>query len=189
MRNGILLLSFVGIMALCSAARAAIFEVPLPVTGTYRYHETRDFAFDLGMRLQEVHSVEFLAEGTILSPLTGPPGGPYRPIDGAFIAALQREDMPTTAGAPPAGKDSYPDPEPFSGSGSFTNQTWAFLLDGAAEGRVYWGAAELITGGAAGGEGILTSATLIIDATPVPEPAAISSLLISVFPLLRRRRR
>jgi hypothetical protein len=188
MRNGILLSALVGVMAWSGIARADIFEVPLPVTGTYHYLQTRDFSFDLGVRLQEVHAVRFRAEGSILSPLTGPAGGPYRPIDGAFIAALQREDMPTTAGAPSAGKDTYPDPEPFSGFGTFTEQTWGFLLDGTAEGRVYWGAAEFTTGGASGGQGILNSAMLIIDATPVPEPTALSILSILMLPLFRRQR-
>ena len=189
MRNGILLSALVGVMAWSGIASADIFEVPLPVTGTYHYHQTRDFSFDLGVRLQEVHSVEFRAEGSIISPLTGPAGGPYRPIDGAFVAALQREDMSTTAGAPPVGKDTYPDPEPFSGSGTFTEQTWGFLLDGSAEGRVYWGAAEFITGGASGGQGILTAATLIIDATPVPEPGLISLFAAGLWALSRRHPR
>ena len=190
MRNGILLLSLVGTITVCGVARAEIFEVPLPVTGTYHYLQTRDFSVDLGVRLQEVHAVEFRAAGSIVSPVTGPAGGPYRPIGGLFVMALVRDDMSgTTANTPPAGKDTYPDPEPFLDSGSFNQQTWGFLLDGSAEGRMYFAGGEWVSGTAGGGQGILTVATLIIDATPVPEPTAISTLSMLTIPLLRRRRR
>jgi hypothetical protein len=180
---------FVFISVLAQVARGEVYEVALPVTGTYHYLQTRDFSFDLGVRLQEVHSVEFRAEGSILSVLTGPAGGPYEPIGGTFVAALLRDGLlSTTAHTPPAGKETYPDPEPFSGSGTFNQQTWAFLVDGTAEGHVYMAGGEWHTGSAGGGQGILTSATLVIDATPVPEAGVGALVCVGAVGLLRRRR-
>jgi hypothetical protein len=182
------ILSSLIVISCCGLARAEVYEIPLPVTGEYAFRERRDFSIDLGFPLLQVHSVKFRAEGTIMAPVDFwdvPPS----PANGAFIAALVREDMSTTAGSPPAGRATYPEPEPFAGVGSFPEQTWQFLLDGSAEGSVYFGLGQFIRGAAAGGQGVLTTASLVIDATPVPEPGLLAAGAAALAGLAGRRRR
>ena len=168
-------------------ARGEVFEVPLPVTGEYTVRQRREFAFDLGVELAEVHSVAFRSQGTIVAPLDAVGTPPYQPTDGLFIATLLDQPLGTVthAYAPPVGRETYPAPAPFSGSDDFGAVSWEFLLDGKAGGMVWFGH-SFVRGTAVFGQGVLTSATLVVDATPVPEPGILGIAVGAV--VLRRRR-
>jgi hypothetical protein len=195
MRNGLVRAivvaasALLGIGGLCGAAQAEIYEIPLPL-GEYRYQEQRNFSFDLGTELSEVHSVAFRSAGTMVAPLGGSYPGPYTtPVQGAFIATLFT-DGPLAASlqSPAAGAATYPEPEPFAGVDTSSRPTWPFLLDGKAEGHVLF-AHGSPTSGASGGLGVLTTATLVIQGTPVPEPTSAPLMLLLLHPLMSRRRR
>ena len=179
------------IASICGTARAVVYEVPLSVTGDYGTLNGKNFEIDLGFALAAVHSVHVRAEGTIAGPLTGPFGGPWNtPANGMFRFVMFRDEPPhALAEGPRVGRETHPAPEPFAGVASFSDQSWDFLLDGSADGY-----AQLLIGdpfrlGWTGGHGRLTTATLVIDATPVPEPAFSSLGAFLLLPLLSRRRR
>ena len=193
MRNGFLLSALIAIVALSGVTRADVFEVPLP-TGEYHFKQRQPFSLDLGTELAEIRSVRVHAEGSIVAPLAGPYGpGPTTPINGTFAIGLLRDGqtaMSVTTGL--AGRATYPDPEPFAETVPFGENpaVWQFLLDGKADGYVQFVHGDLIREIAGDGRGILSTATLIIDATPIPEPAGLLPLgAATLWGLSRRHRR
>ena len=161
-------------LILKSIGYAAIFQVPLNVNGYYEFGDSINFDIDLGVQLSEIYEVRFLSEGNITA-LDAP---------GLFECTLiagttQRQNAYTT-------EIFDPEPTSFDSNASFVssnNATWDFLLDGNANGYV-----RLITSVVYPPEfppenitGNITSASLLIDAMPVPEPATILLLGFGVL--------
>jgi hypothetical protein len=195
MRNGILLSVFVGVIALCNAARAEIFEVPLPITGTYQLNERRDFSVDFGTGFSEIREAWLRLEGTMVAPLRGPFGDPTPtiPHDGLFQVFLTEPRLVATG--PSVGRDTYPSPEPFGGQfpfESFEPIDWSPLLDGRTAGWTTMTHSGVVGNQiVAGGTGTITSASLILDATVIPEPTLAVGVGLGVWlcGLSSRRRR
>lgn len=193
MRNGILLLSFVGIIALCNAARADIFEVPLPVAGSYQVNDRRDFSVDFGREFSEIRHAWLRLEGTMVAPLRGPFGEPTPtiPHDGLFQVFLTEPRLAATG--PRVGRDTYPSPEPFGGQfpfESFEPIDWSPLLDGRTAGWTTMTHSGVVGNQiVAGGTGTITYASLILDATVIPEPSLAFGVGLGLCGLSWRRRR
>ena len=130
-----------GIIGYCGAARGEVFELPLPVTGDYALRDRKDFEFDLGFALAEVHDVRLRTAGTIIGPLGYSDDNPLvgQPRDARFQVLLTDDDgsLLTEAFGPWAGRQTYPEPEPFSAESDFMRRDWAFLHDGHIAGFVF----------------------------------------------------
>jgi len=164
--------------------RAETFTVPLNVSGNYNGNST-PFSFDLGTALSEVHSVSFVCAGRITAGVDW-----YdEPFSWNFVALLEPETSFIIAYGPLAGAATYPNPEPFSWQSEFNlySGDWNFLLDGIASGEVGFP----IVGGKAPGPqvyptGYIDSASIVVDATVIPEPATFLLLGFSVVLVLKK---
>ncbi len=170
-------------------ARADTFVVPLAVTGHYPYGpEEVPFEFDLGIALSEVLEVRFGAVGLIMAG-----EGLYTGclVEQHFEAYLDAEAGIWVAATPSLGAATWPWPAPFAGEFEFGpsgGATWDFLLDGHATGQV---SLEEVLFGPMFEQppwGELESASLIIEAAPIPEPATLSLLALSGLFITRRWR-
>lgn len=175
-----LIMGIIFCFMLNSIGYAVIYQVPLNVNGYYQFGDPINFDIDLGVQLTEIHEVRFLGEGNILA-IDAP--GLFECTFIAGPAQWQHSYGPGIFG---------PESTSFSCDASFVSSnsaTWDFLLDGNANGYV-----RLITNIIYIPEfppenitGNITSASLFIDATPVPEPTSI--LLLGLGGVLLRRRR
>lgn len=184
--------SMILIASYCCAARAEVYEVPLPeVTGHHTFGDEKAFSFDLGFPLAEIRDVRLRLEGSIVAPWMSGPFNPAGPYDANFqIYMLAEPDVGGVfARGPGAGRVTYPEPEPFAAEVPFNGAPWRFLEDGAARGGTFlFARRDMETPYPVGGSGTVTAATLIIDATPVPEATATTFLSLTLYPLFKRRR-
>lgn len=176
-----------------SFARADIFEVPLPgIAGDYSLGlgTRKDFSFDLGFPLAEIHDVRLRVEGSIVAPWAAGPFDPAGPYDAYFTAYLGDFGVVGNAAkVPGAGKATFPGPEAFQADVPFNTARWTFLEDGTARGDVHLLAElDLETRNIVGGSGTITAASLIIDATAVPEPGLAGLGIFALWSLWRRCR-
>lgn len=187
-RGSILWLVLLGVSIICAPCAAEIVELLLSCEGQYGLEQLWATEFDLGITFTEISNAYIDWSGTITAELIG--ADPPFPINGQFVARLYESDPHDYMGAAfvRAGVATYPDPEPFDLQSSFINWSWSMLLDG--QGRI-----EIWFGGIARPEiwdtveppsGMLDSATLVFNGTPVPEPATV--ILFALGGLMLRRR-
>lgn len=81
------------------------------------------------------------------------------------------------------GAATYPDPTLFDLQSSFTAEDWADLLDGQSTIEIWFGVTSHPLGLGSGepGTGQLSSATLIVEGTVIPEPATFVLTVIGIF--------
>lgn len=192
MKNNLVLLlvfSMALVFGSSAAVKANIFVVPLDVDGFYNGGDTVNFEFDLGTALTEVQSARFICSGSITAGLD------YwgDPVSCRFEARLLTGVNYMFARSPYAGASEWPDPEPFSCDSVFNpaaGATWDFLLDGHTEGCVFlWGPEGPISyPPQSNSSGTITSASIIIEATPVPEPATLFFLGLGAAMLRKRKK-
>ncbi|MCX5638808.1 MAG: PEP-CTERM sorting domain-containing protein [Planctomycetota bacterium] len=161
---------------------ADIYQIPLDVNGYYEFGDSILFNIDLGTQLTEVHDVRFNCSGDIAA------------IDAlglfecTFFAGVAKcQHAYTDVISSPFFTPFTCDNIPFISSNS---ATWDFLLDGEASGYI-----RLITNIVYIPEfppehiyGNIYSASLSINATPVPEPCTLLLLGLGGLALLRRHR-
>jgi hypothetical protein len=159
----------------CTISYGDIYEIPLAVEGYYEFNNSISFNIDLGTELTEIHDVRFSCSGDIAG--IDAPGM----FECTFIAgAAKWQHAYTDAISSPTYTAFTDDNIPFISSNS---ATWDFLLDGEGSGYV-----RLITNIIYIPEfppehiyGNLSSASLSINATPVPEPTAVFLLGVGVI--------
>jgi len=176
-----------------TAANAAIVELPLACEGSYDVNSVPwEMNFDLGVTFTEISHVYIDWSGEIKAGLaTDPmvPGPQPFPLDVGISAYLGANPWPRLA-AVYGGEATYPEPEGFDLQSEFGlpgATTWSDLLDG--QGTIKIG--HVILGGpylayVEFGFVDLSSATLIIEGTPVPEPATVLSLCLGILLLNKR---
>jgi hypothetical protein len=161
---------------------ADIYQIPLDVDGYYEIFQVVDFNIDLGTELIQIHNVRFNCIGDI-SAIDAP--GLFECTFFAGTAKWQHAytDVIFSPSFTPFTCNNIP----FVSS---NDATWDFLLDGNASGYV-----GLITSAMFFPEnppdeiyGHIYSASLTIDATPVPEPATLLLLALGAFALKRNHR-
>lgn len=159
------------LFSLPAVADADTFIVILDVNGFYIGGDPVSFEFDLGTDLKAVHSARFICEGTVTA------GIDYWgfPVSDEFEARLLTGKNYWFARGPAAGAGTWPDPQSFSCDKAFKpafGATWDFLLDGHTTGCVLLNgiAAPISYPPRSNSEGTITSASIVIEATPILEP-------------------
>jgi hypothetical protein len=137
MRKEFYLCGFVAItlFGIFRVVNASTFIVPLEAEGSYVTGQETLFEFDLGVMLSDVNEVVFVCNGTITAGVSYI----WTPFSWLFSAYLDADTGYMLAEGPWAGEDTFPSPEPFTGQPQFrphSEETWDFLLDGHATGRV-----------------------------------------------------
>ncbi|MHC4665821.1 MAG: PEP-CTERM sorting domain-containing protein [Planctomycetota bacterium] len=173
----------VSLLALCCVARADILELPLNCPGVYDSNTpawTSDF--DLGATFTEISHVYIDWAGEITAGLA-------IIYDNSSDPVPKEVGIGASLGANPylravsiwGGEGTYPDPEAFDSVSEFElvgGSTWSDLIDGRGSITIEY--EELIIPGSyiEHGSVDLTSATLVVDGTVVPEPATLLLLAI-----------
>lgn len=173
-----------------TAANADIVELSLAAEGRYDDNSGPwEMDFDLGVTFTEISHVYIDWSGEITAGLaTDPmiPGPQPFPCEVGISAYLGRNPGARLA-AVYGGEATYPEPEGFDSRTEFellAPTTWSDLLDG--QGTLQIGYAVL------GGPYLiyvefgfvdLSSATLIVEGTPVPEPTTVIFLTLGVLGL------
>jgi len=201
---GVRICSAVLLAAMCAfcTANADTYTLSVPCAG--QYGPTRYFDINFGVQLISVQRLTMHWSGYVVPGWWTPgvePGVPG-PWPGQFLCALSRD----TGGSSKwvytdgLGATTYPNPEFFGLASEFTpvagDTSWGFLLDGCA--RMYvqfapaYHPARLPPWPPWGRNyppvGYLDSATLVLQATPVPEPLGSTALAVCVCGYLLRRR-
>jgi len=135
--------------------------------GNYVFSESKQFHIDLETDFEAIHEARFKCEGTIVT--EGRPGVFYAYLGEKSQGEVYHYAMGTVI--------SNNGPEQFTCDVLFKKipysfDTWNFLLDGEADGLIRL----FITGGYFPGQkfnitGTIDSASIVINASPVPEPA------------------
>lgn len=175
------------VLLTAGSLQAVTYTVPLCTNRPFTT-AAMDFSLDLGTALSSVQSVSFQYDGNITA-------GRYSdgtPYNSKFIAGFYNSGAIYTS-SPYAGAATWPNPEPLSGIVPMPDSggaSWTFLLDGQATGYVqlsnvmWWDGTPPPLNNPSG---YMNSASLIIEATPVPEPAGLVLLAAAAFMLNRRR--
>ena len=173
-----------------TAANAAIVELPLGAEGRYDVNSgSWEMDFDLGVTFTEISHVYIDWSGEIMAGLAVDPmrPGPQPfPLDVGISAYLGANPWPRLA-AVYGGEATYPEPEGFDFQSEFAlpgAPIWSDLLDGQGTieiGHVVLGGPYLIY--VEFGFVVLNEATLVVEGTPVPEPATIIFLALGVLGL------
>jgi len=165
-----------------NGAMADIVELPLAAEGEYDPESGEWTAdFDLGVSFTDISHVyidwagEFMA--ALVSDMVAP--DPY-PFDVGIYASLGANPDPRKAKVL-GGEPTYPDPKPFDLVSELElepTSTWSDLLDGS--GTIIIDYMDLASTGNIHDSGYvaITSATLVVDGTPVPEPATLLLLTL-----------
>lgn len=148
---------------------ADIYSIPLNVNGSYQTNNAMNFDIDLDIQFSQINDVRFQVLGDITA-VDAP--GLFECIFVAAPGKWQRSaSMVVVPSSPPAMVPLAIDTTFIS----INSATWDFLLDGTGEGYV-----RLITSIMSIPEspppnitGNISSANLLIDATPVSEPITI----------------
>jgi hypothetical protein len=184
-----------GLVVLLSitAVNADIVELPLDCEGRYDVDSGPwEMGFDLGVTFTEITNVYIDWSGEIMAGLaTDPmrPGPQPFPCDVGLLAYLGHNPYARLTEVY-GGEATYPEPEGFNYLSEFEllgSTTWSDLLDG--QGTIEIG--HVVLGGpylayVEFGFVDLSSATLVVEGTPVPEPATVY-LFILGWVLLRKR--
>jgi hypothetical protein len=182
----VLLLSITGVYA-------DIVELPLDCEGRYDVNSGPwEMDFDLGITFTEISHVYIDWAGEIMAGLAynpSMPGPQPYPCDIGLIASLGRNPGARLADVY-GGEATYPEPESFDFRSEFEllgMATWSDLLGGQGTFMIdYTRLVGPYLTYIESGFVDLKSATLIVDGTPVPEPATILFLGLGV--LLRKTR-
>ncbi|MDH4240762.1 MAG: PEP-CTERM sorting domain-containing protein [Phycisphaerae bacterium] len=178
-----------------TAADAAIIELPLAAEGRYDINSVHwEMDFDLGITFTEISHVYMDWSGEITAGLaidqTTPGPQPF-PLDVGLHASLGSNPWPRLTDVY-GGEATYPEPEGFDFQSKFGlpgSTTWSDLLDGQGTISIYYVQLILVTGRyVESGFVDLSSATLIVEGTPVPEPATVIFLTLGVLGLCVGRR-
>jgi hypothetical protein len=187
------------LMAGPSLVSADIVEFPLDCAGVYDFNTAPwSTDFDLGVSFTEISHVYIDWAGDITAGLAVQGGSdPFAMVVGIKAYLNPPIDAATTVWG---GEATYPDPEAFDSQSEFALsygvQTWSGLLDGQGVAQIYYTEAIILDGMyVEHGSVDLTSATLVVDGTVVPEPATVLLLAIgavwvqlSCGPKARQRR-
>jgi hypothetical protein len=177
-----------------TGADAAIVELPLAAEGRYDVNSGPwEMDFDLGVTFTEISYVYIDWSGEITAGLAVDPmrPGPQPfPLDVGISAYLGANPWPRLA-AVYGGEATYPEPEGFDLQSEFGlpgATTWSDLLDG--QGTIKIG--HVVLGGpylayAEFGFVDLSSATLIVEGTIVPEPATLFLLALGAVMMRKKR--
>ena len=164
-----------------TAANAAIVEFPLAAEGLYDNNSPYwQSSFDLGVSFTEITNVYIDWSGTIKASLVGiierPGSSPYNAMFMAKLYGLEL-DLYYYSGSVEvyAGKETYPEPEPFDVQSQFTDQGWSMLLDGRGQVEIllHEGLLPAVAYIIEDPSGQIYSATLIFEGTLDREPAII----------------
>lgn len=161
---------------------ADIYQIPLDVNGYYEFLHPISFNLDLGTQLTEIHDVRFNCSGDIAA--IDAPGL----FECTFLAGVAKwQHAYTDVISSPSFTPFICDNIPFISSNS---ATWDFLLDGEASGYV-----QLITNIGYIPEfppehiyGNIYSASVSINAVPVPEPTSVFFLGFGVIFLRKMKK-
>jgi len=185
------LMTAIVVLAVGTPLMAVTYAVPLcsnrPFTTGYPFY----FNIDLGTPLASVQQVQFSCEGTITGGLISY-GQPYGT---KFLAGLDEGPGYWLATASYAGEATWPAPESFSGTYGFSSSggaNWDMLLDGQTSGWIELSVLFWIPEHPppiSFPSGTISSASLIIEATPVPEPGSALLVLIGGLWMLMAGRR
>ncbi len=179
-----------------TGADADIVELPLAAEGRYDVNSPHwEMDFDLGVTFTEISYVYIDWSGKIMAGLAVDPmrPGPQPfPLDVGISSYLGANPWARLA-AVYGGEATYPEPEGFDLQSEFGlpgANIWSDLLDG--QGTIEIGHAVL--GGpylayVEFGFVVLNEATLVVEGTPVPEPATIIFLALGVLGLCVGRRK
>jgi hypothetical protein len=194
MKANMVKLAAVSLLALCCVAKADIVELALDCAGVYDSNTpgwTLDF--DLGVTFTDISHVYVDWSGEIIAALAAEYSNPDEPfpIDVGIWSYL---------GSAPnwrhtdfwAGAATYPDPELFDARSEFLygSMPWSELFDG--QGRITIDYTQAILGEGwyiEDGSVDLTSATLVVDGTPVPEPSTLLLLAVGAVYVRAKHRR
>jgi hypothetical protein len=187
-------ISVLVVLSSITSVYAAIIELPLAAEGRYDVN-TPDWEmdFDLGVTFTDISHVYIDWSGEIMAGLAVDPmrPGPQPfPLDVGISAYLGANPWPRLA-AVYGGEATYPEPEGFDVQSEFGlpgETTWSDLLDGqgtividhAILGGPYLVYVEF-------GFVVLNEATLVVEGTPVPEPATIIFLALGMLGLCTGR--
>jgi hypothetical protein len=177
------------ICLITTTALAETYVLSLNCLGDYGTPQT--ISVDFGQSFSSVQSVSIAWSGQITpgGVLADPDGivGPS-PVPGWFTAGfLVDDEFPVEEAVTPAlGGMTYPGPESFNLTSVFNpidnHQGWDFLLDGRADLLVQVASDNIVLFYPGwGATGSLGSASLILDATPVPESGALFTMLSGIF--------
>jgi len=177
--------------------RAELFEIKLEdVYGMYMFSEFKQFHIDLGTDLSEVHEARFTCDGMITTASRAGVFYAYlgenRPgkLPGLIVLDGYRQAIGTVV--------SNNSPVPFECDVPFNpflpgKETWDFLLDGKADGRVHL----FVNGGYFPEPGFqypitgsVHSASIVITATPLPETgfAGITGFILLIVCYIKKWR-
>ena len=175
-----------------SSAFGGTYTMPLTLTGTYPEESgARSQTVDFGISFESIQSVSITWLGSIVGGTRGDGGPPPFPIittpyDCGLLAWFTSDTggIAQQAIGPVCGKDTYPSSESFSSTDAFTGSgSWSFLLDGRAQIFIRMNMVIFLDPQPryrtyATGE--LSSATLILEGSPVPEPSGLVALLLGL---------
>lgn len=161
---------------------AAIYSVPLNVNGFYRFDQEMNFNIDIGVQFSQINEVRFLAQGDIYTD--------SYPMSFVCVLFASQNNL-QYAETQEIFSTSPPISVPFTANTSFipyNGANWNFLLDGIANGSVGLFTKSIvlllpnyrITGN-------ITSASIVIDAVPVPEPATFLFMAAGLIAMKRGR--
>ncbi|MHC4736148.1 MAG: PEP-CTERM sorting domain-containing protein [Planctomycetota bacterium] len=183
----VLLLSITG-------ADADIVELPLGADGRYDVNsEPWEMDFDLGVTFTDISHVYIDWSGEIMAGLAVDPmrPGPQPfPLDVGLLASLGRNPGSRITDVY-GGEATYPEPEGFDSRSEFElswSTTWSDLLDGQGTIAIDY----TVLGGpyvayVESGFVDLSSVTLVVEGTPVPEPATL--FLVAFGAVMMRKKR
>jgi hypothetical protein len=190
----ILMALFVVLGLWTGSLRAEIVSLNLFDLGCQEFYDFNSSSwttnFDLGITFTEISNIYVDWSGEITGGLAVKMGSEPFPIDVGINASLGFN--PYRHALVRGGETTYPDAETFdllSEVESAVPSTWSDLLDGQGTITVEY-TEIIITFGqyVVHGNVVLSSATIIVDGVPVPEPAAILFLTLGSLLLTRRRR-
>ncbi len=179
------------VLAVAAPLMGVTYTVPLCSNRPFTMGHPFYYSFDLGTPLASVQQVQFSCSGTITAGL-GPYGQPYGT---RFLADLNEGPGYWLAIASNAGQATWPAPEPFSGTYAFSRHAganWSILLDGRTSGYIEMDGIVWIPEEPppiSFPSGTISAASLIIEATPVPEPGSALLVLIGGLGMLMAGRR